>query len=212
MIPFIQPYQFHFIKKQTQVLTNGHLTVNDPDVIRALESLAEEKVMALFEGLTDEQRRLLTPIVDIKAKDDAEAFLETIKQYVIPFPEITDKAIAKLFPKAKKRKVPTMDEVDLKETTYLGWVDKQSGKKLIITQHEGKLVGLEGTFSGIVNKGICMLCGGHEEVGLFMVKTKRSGIDNFTNMGNYMCKDSEACNRNLTDLEKLHEFIERVNR
>lgn len=210
MKPFIRSDQYHFIKAQTQILINGHASANDTGVLDALKSLAKEKVLHLFADVSKEQAQLLQPIVDIKNKEDAEVFLSQIKPYVVPFQEITEQTIKKLFPKVKKLKVPSLEHVDVREISYLGWNDQGSNKKYLVAPYHNRLIGLQGTFNIINQKGICALCNHHAEVGMFMSKTKGSGIDTFTKRGNYICQDSYACNHNLTTLEKLHDFIERL--
>ena len=42
--------------------------------------------------------------------------------------------IKKLFPKAKKLKLPDMEEIDMKEISYLSWIDKGSSRKFIIAK------------------------------------------------------------------------------
>ena len=108
MDPFIRSDQYHFIKQQTQILINGHSTVNDGNVLQALKSLAKEKVVQLFEELTEEQEELIQPIINVQDTADAEKFLATIVPYVVPFKSVSQQAIKKLFPKAKKLKVPAM--------------------------------------------------------------------------------------------------------
>ncbi|MFP3122510.1 FusB/FusC family EF-G-binding protein [Ectobacillus funiculus] len=210
MKPFIRSDQYHFIKAQTQILINGHASANDIDVLNALKSLVKEKVLHLFADVSEEQAQLLQPIVNIKNKEDAEVFLSQIKPYVIPFQEITEQTIKKLFPKVKKLKVPLLEHIDEREISYLGWNDQGSNKKYLVAPYHNRLIGLQGTFNIINQKGICALCNRHGEVGMFMSKTKGSGIDTFTTRGNYICQDSYTCNHNLTTLDKLHDFIERL--
>lgn len=50
MEPFIRNDQYNFIKYQTQVLINGHASVNDTGVLNALKSLSAEKVMGLLQS------------------------------------------------------------------------------------------------------------------------------------------------------------------
>lgn len=212
MDPFIRNDQYNFIKAQTKILINGHTSGNDLDVLKALKSLAEEKVFHLFEDMTGEQKQLIAPIAAIKEKADAEAFLLQLKPYVIPFKDVTEQSIKKLFPKAKKLKIPLLAEKERKEISYLSWHDNGSNKQYMIAPYHTKLIGLYGTFSRSNLKGICALCNGHEEVGLFMSEAKVSGKGTFINRGNYICQDSQKCNHNIISLEKLHDFIARLNK
>ncbi|HWO94980.1 MAG TPA: FusB/FusC family EF-G-binding protein, partial [Bacillus sp. (in: firmicutes)] len=191
MGPFIRSDQYNFIKAQTQSLINGHSTVNDMDVLNALKSMAEEKVANLFEDINEEQKQLMAPILEIEDKAHAEEFLEQLKPYVIPFKEVTEQTLKKLFPKAKKLKLPLLENIDLKEISYLSWYDKGSNKKYIVVGHENKLIGLHGTFENSNQKGICAICNAYEEVGMFLSETKGSEKGTFIKRGNYICQDSQ---------------------
>lgn len=210
MHPFIRNDQFNFIKNQTQLLINGHLTVNDQAVLRALKSLTIEKVLNLFEELNDEQKQLLHPILEVKEKVDGELFLEQLKSYVLPYKAITEQSIKKLFPKAKKLKIPAIEEMDFKELSYLGWLDKGSNKKFLIVEHNDKLVGISGEFKNSNKKGICAICNRFEEIGMFTSAVKGATQDAFIKRGNYICQDSKKCNDNLITLDKLNEFVDLI--
>lgn len=207
MEPFIRVDQFQFIKVQTQILINGHASVNDRNVLNALKSLASDKVSNLFSNLNEEQRQLLIPITEIEDTAQGDDFMRKLKPYVIPFRKITDQSLKKLFPKAKKLKLPTLIDVDYKELTYLGWDDKGTNKKYLIVPYQNKLIGLNGTYTPISKKGVCMLCNHHSEVGLFMSETKGKAQGTFVRRGNYICQDSLKCNENLLSLSKLEDFI-----
>jgi len=211
MEPFIRSDQYNFIRTQIQVLVNAHSTVNDRIVLRALKSLTHEKVFTMFPDINEEQIQLLSPIITIKDKSEAEKVLAQIKPYVFPFKKISEQAIKKLFPKAKKLKTPILENLDLTEITYLGWDDIGSNKKYIVTYYNQKLIGLQGTFNLVNKKGICTFCHKFEEIGMFMTKTKGSEQGTFTKRGNYICQDSKKCNQNITSLDKLHDFIQLVN-
>lgn len=210
MEPFIKSEQYNFIKLQTQILINGHATANDKDVVHTVKSVAKERVLKLFNELDDRHKQLLDPIDTIKDPAHAEAFLLELKPYVIPFKEVTEQTVKKLFPKAKKLKAPKMETIDLREISYLGWDDTGSGKKFIIAPRNNKLVGLLGTFKPSHKKGICAICSRFEEVGMFMSETKGTVQGTFIKKGNYICNDSMKCNQNITTLDKLDDFISRI--
>ncbi|MBM7588130.1 hypothetical protein JOC86_004705 [Bacillus pakistanensis] len=211
MEPFIRSDQYNFIKAQTKILINGHSTVNDQDVLKALKSLAIEKVSDFFTNLSDKQMQLLNPILKVEDKEDAQEFLSTLKPYVIPFKDLSEKTIKKLFPKAKKLKLPSLEDIDLKEVSYLGWTDKGSNKKYIVADIDNKLIGLQGSIKSTSQTGICAICNAHEETAMFISQTKGSGKDTFTKRGNYICQDSQKCNQNIMALDKLNDFILRLN-
>ncbi|SDO10442.1 FBP C-terminal treble-clef zinc-finger [Psychrobacillus sp. OK028] len=210
MNPFIRSNQYNFIKKQTQVLVNGHATVNDQEVLNALRALSLEKVLWLFEEASEDQKNLLNPMVDIKEKLEAEDFLEILKPYVIPFKEISEAAIKKIFPKAKKLKIPSLENIDFKEISYLGWLDKGSNKKFLIIEYKNKLVGISGGYKDSNKKGICALCNRIEEIGMFTSSVKGLTQDAFITRGNYICRDSQKCNENIVSLDKLNNFVELI--
>ncbi|MBB2479663.1 FusB/FusC family EF-G-binding protein [Bacillus sp. APMAM] len=211
MEAFIRVDQFQFIKVQTQILINGHASVNDRNVLNALKSLASDKVFNLFTNLDDEQKRLLEPIKEIEDTAQGDDFIRKIKPYVIPFKKITEQSLKKLFPKAKKLKLPSLVDIDLQELSYLGWDDKGTNKKYLIVPQQNKLIGFSGTFTPITKKGVCMLCNHHSEVGLFMSEKKGKIQGTFVRRGNYICQDSLKCNDNLISLSKLEDFIKLLN-
>lgn len=210
MEPFIRSDQFHFIQYQTKQLVSGNSTVNDTHVLAALKSLAIEKIIALFSDITDEQKQLLEPVQNIKEKEEAEEFLTQIKEYVIPFWHVTELTLRKLFPKAKKLKLPSLEEVDFKELSYLGWDDKGSNKKFLIVPYQNKLTGLQGTFTNVNKMGICSLCNSFEMTGMFTAEIKGDVHGTFVKRGNYICQDSLKCNENMKSLDKLEDFISRL--
>ncbi|WP_419959702.1 FusB/FusC family EF-G-binding protein [Psychrobacillus sp. BM2] len=210
MNPFIRSDQYNFIKKQTQALVNGHTTVNDRGVLNALRALSLEKALGLFEEAADDQKILLKPIVDIKEKLEAEGFLETLKPHVIPFKEITETDIKKIFPKAKKLKIPSLENIDFKEISYLGWLDKGSNKKFLVVEYKNKVVGISGGYKNSNKKGICALCSRTEEIGMFTSSVKGVTQDAFITRGNYICQDSQKCNENIVSLDKLNNFVELI--
>ncbi|EJR55877.1 hypothetical protein IIM_00969 [Bacillus cereus VD107] len=212
MEAFIRSDQYNFIKSQAYILANGHATANDRGVIQALKSISIEKVIHVFENLTPEQKELIDTVVTVENREDAESFLLQINPYVIPFQEVTLQTLKKLFPKAKKLKLPEMEEINMKETSYLSWIDKGTSRKFIIAKNNNKFVGLQGTFQSINKKSICSLCHGHEEVGMFLVEIKGKIPGTFVKKGNYICKDSVACNHNMKSLDKLQDFIERLKK
>lgn len=210
MEPFIRNDQYNVIKEQARLLVNSHSTVIDTAVLNALESLALEKVMEVFTEITPEQKQLLTSIVHVTGKEEAIEFFNRVRPYLVPFPKVSEQTLNELFPKAKKLKASSINNVDLKEVSYLSWIDKNTNKKFLVAQRENELVGLQGTFTGSKQQGICSLCNNQEEVGMFV--TGSSGPrDEFISRGNYICKNSQTCNHNITTLENLNKFVDRVH-
>jgi hypothetical protein len=208
MEPFIRVDQFQFIKDQTQHLINGYASVNDRKVLNALKSTVYDKVLNLFHHIDKENEQLIDQIIEVEDHAKAEVYLSSLKPYVIPFKDVSEQTLKKLFPKAKKLKLPELHDIDLKELTYLGWNDKGTNKKYIIAVQPNGFIGLEGSFTPSSKKGICTLCGRHSQVGLFMSETKGTSQGTYTRRGNYICQDSMKCNEALTSLDKLDSFIE----
>jgi hypothetical protein len=212
MEPFIRADQFQFIKKQTQHLINGYASVNDRKVLNALKSTVYDKVLTLFTDQDAEQKQIIDQISEVEDNAKAEDYLSSLKPYVIPFNNVTEQTLKKLFPKAKKLKLPELNGIDLKNLTYLGWNEKGTNKKYMIAVQPKGFIGLEGSFTPSSKKGICTLCGGHNQVGLFMSETKGASLGTYTSRGNYICQDSMKCNESLTSLDKLDGFIELLKR
>ncbi|WP_252183668.1 FusB/FusC family EF-G-binding protein [Rossellomorea vietnamensis] len=210
MKPFIRNDQFNFIKAQTKVLINGHVNANDPGVMKALKAVTLEKVLSLVPAPSEKEHDLLSSIVFIKDKQDAEVYLAKLKPFVIPFREVSDKTLQKLFPKVKKLKLPDLENVDLREVTYLGWNDIGQERKYLVTEDNGKLSGMRGTFKNHSQKGVCTICNSIREIGMFITESKAAANGTYRNRGNYICQDSQACNRSLQSEEKLTAFIQHL--
>lgn len=207
MEPFLKAHHYHFIHSQARNLVKAYSNSTDPNVIRARIELTQENVFRLFPNLSEEQRQLLLPIVTLKDKEELKAFLLRLSPYMLPFPAITEQTIKRLFPKVKKLKAPALTERTLAEASYVSWLDLGSNQKCIVALHRETLVGLHGTFAPLSKKGVCSICNHLEEIGMFVQEVKRSGDGTFLKKGNYICQDSETCNRNITSLEKLDAFL-----
>ncbi|RLQ91452.1 FusB/FusC family EF-G-binding protein [Planomicrobium sp. Y74] len=208
---FIRNDQFNFIKGQAKILVNGKATSSDAEVLSVLRHLAQEKVFGLFPSLNDEQKAVLKPLTAVKETAEAEAFLEQLSAYLLPFKSVTDQGLKKLFPKAKKLKGPKLDTLDFKKLSYLGWIESSTLMYLVI-EKDGRLEGIHGSFNRSAKHGICSVCNKHSEVGLFTAKTKGSSQDNFVKRGNYICQNNDTCNSNIDTLERLHDFVERLQK
>jgi hypothetical protein len=171
--PFIRADQFQFIKRQAEQLVNGYASVNDKKVLNALKSLVFDKVTSLFIDLSVEHQQLVEQIVAVEDSLKADKYLSSLKPYVIPFKKVTEQTVKKLFPKAKKLKLPSfLNGMDSQEVSYLGWNDLGSNKKYLIAHQAKGFIGLEGTFTPSGKKGICTICSRHSQVGLFMSEIK----------------------------------------
>ncbi|UOE94733.1 FusB/FusC family EF-G-binding protein [Alkalihalobacillus sp. LMS39] len=208
MAPFLRNDQYNFIKFQLNHLVHAQTTVRDEDILSALKLNAYDKMVALFPELKDSQKALLQKLIEFENVEQVERLVSELKGYVIPFKYVSEKTVAKLFPKAKKLKMPVLEDIDFRELSYLGWYDVRSERKFLIFNDDNNLIGILGTFKGEM-RGICSLCNRHEDVGLFMA-TVKSGMETYTSRGNYICHDSFTCNQNVITLERLTNFVKLV--
>lgn len=208
---FIRNDQFNFIKNQASILVQGKATSSDREVLAVLRHLAQEKVSGLFPSITEEQALLLGQLADIVDQAHADAYLEQLEHYLVPFKQVSPAGLKKLFPKAKKLKGPNLESLDFNRTSYLGWIES-SNLMYLVTEQEGQLQGIHGSFTRSSKQGICTVCNRHSDVGMFIAKTKGSTQDQFIKRGNYICQDSGACNENTDSLERLAKFVRRLQK
>ncbi|MCS7463709.1 FusB/FusC family EF-G-binding protein [Paenibacillus doosanensis] len=211
--PFIRNHQYNIIKKQIGLLQNACNTVSDPKVVESVRYSAQHKIIEAFPDASELQKPLLEQAVSLRTTGEFQQYLHSLAPYMVPFPSLTAKQLAKLYPKVKKLKTPDLTAIDYRYVTYLGWVDIATNKLFIVYELNGKPVGIEGRYTP-TNKGVCFLCNRHEEVALFSAVTKwrpaNASPDYYKAIGNYLCVDSEACNRNITDVGALEKFIREV--
>lgn len=208
--PFIQNHQYNALKRQIDTLQRAYNTVADRKVIDAVKYSAESHIAGLFNPMTEEQSRLLEPLLEHKSKIEYENAISVLTPYLLSFPSVTEAQIKKLFPKVKKLKVPDLTEVSFGSLTYLGWLDIGSTKLYMVYKREDRLVGVEARYTAVNKKSICSLCNGYGEVALVtaVAKTKASSFpDYYKAVGNYICVDSAHCNKQITDISYLETFI-----
>ncbi|CAH1207438.1 MULTISPECIES: FusB/FusC family EF-G-binding protein [Paenibacillus] len=205
--PFIQNHQLNVIQKQADFLLKTLRTVADRKVLQTVRHTVVTNAIAAFDELTDEQRQLLEQLSSYEAAHELQEYLDRLETHLIPFPQVTAKQIQKLFPKAKKLKLPNLETVDYAHTTYLRWTDIATNRLFIVYPHEGKFLGIEGRITAANKKGYCMFCNRHQELGFFNVKTKGNSPDNFSSIGQYVCLDDTACNHSITDTAMLEKFL-----
>ncbi|KIL53452.1 hypothetical protein KP77_04280 [Jeotgalibacillus alimentarius] len=204
---FIRNDQYNYIARQVYFIIHTQNTVNHKDTRDGVRLHSMAKVREMIPDLTEEQETLLNRITELESESEARTFLGELKHdYVIPFQTLSKKKVEKLFPKAKKLQMPDLDTLDFQRLSYLGWFDTRAHKQYLIVEYQGKLKGISGHFANSNNKGICSICNHLGEVALFMTKVK-SGKETYTSRGNYICKDSQACNENMTDIQKLEDFL-----
>ncbi|MBH0229747.1 FusB/FusC family EF-G-binding protein [Halobacillus yeomjeoni] len=208
MKSFIENHQYQYIKSQIENLLQSKLTTHDTAVTEAIKTLTQEKVTGLFGKLSEDQKQLVDQVQHVEDEAEAIFFLSRLKQHVTPFPELHTDTIQSLFPKAKKLRLPDLESVDWNELSYFGWNDQGSGKKYIILFKDGKLIGIEGRTTFSQKPGICSICHEQEDVNLFTTSVKRSSKEESITRANYICRNSNTCNRNLKNIHPLHRFID----
>lgn len=208
MNPFIENHQYNFIIKQATNISRAAHSVNDKDVKNTFIYSALNKVLALFADLNEEQEALLKEIVILDSEIALEQYKEKLTAFCLPFTELTDAKIKKLFRKVKKLNYPDITEESTKNLTYFSWHDAGANQKFIIKEVDEKLVGVHGRFVPSSKKGICHFCNQHAEVGLLTVDIKLKGdAMNYRALGNYFCVDSTTCNHQITDPERIDAFL-----
>lgn len=211
--PFIRNHQYNHVKKQTDLLQHTVSTVSDPKVVESVRDHAVFRILEAFPDASDDRKQLLGNIAGLRLQEEFRQYLEALEPWLSEFPLLTAKQLQKLFPKIKKLKLPDWDTLDLKRTTYLGWTDIAADRMFLIYPLDGEMAGIEGRFTQ-TNKGVCFLCNRHEELVLFTAVTKtkpaHASPDYYKAIGNYMCLDSAACNRNITDVTVLENFFRSV--
>ncbi|UOQ49073.1 FusB/FusC family EF-G-binding protein [Gracilibacillus caseinilyticus] len=211
MESFLYPDQYHHIEQQLYRSVSAHAISIDQDVIQAVQEMAQEEIERTVRLASPEQKQLLANLSAIQDQEDMQRFLQQLKQHVIPFPLVSDKQLEKAFPKIKKLHTPDIDQLDRKEMVYWRWVDKGSGKTCMLIPKEGKFTGIEGYQELSQQKGVCSICNGLEEVSLFTVKKKGQMRGMYSKKGNYICKDPDICNKNITNIEYLYAFVDKLN-
>lgn len=212
MNPFIQPYQYNIIVEQATIVVQTQRSVNDRHTVDTLKLLALEKIQEAFLESSLEEKELLEEAITLgKTQKELDRYLMKVKECIIPFKQPSDQGVQKVFAKTKKLKFPEWEEVDLSRQTFHGWNDIAKQRKYLITYQEGKLVGLQGTISPTIKKGLCAICQTISEVSMFEAKGKVSKEGNYLLKGNYICHDSEKCNHQIKDTADLDRFIKHIS-
>ncbi|WP_054636281.1 FusB/FusC family EF-G-binding protein [Thalassobacillus sp. C254] len=213
MEPFIYNHQYNFIKQQAFQLQKNYLQVKDESVISAVKANAEEKILAQFEGLTNQQRQMLGLIIDLKQEQDFHNYLHSLSSYILSFPSVSEDTLRKLFKKNKKLNLPALEEIDFSKLTYLGWNDISLQKKFIVYEQNGQWIGIEGKYTPARHKNICFFCQKQTKVSFVSAVTNATSTSDpnyYKSLGHYICSDSQECNENITHLAALENFMEKV--
>lgn len=213
MEEIIYLYQYFAIQNQVKFLISSYQSVNDPKTIEAVQAQAVEEINKILGNLSEEQifAEFKEVILDRSLTNEkADRLLLNIKEMVIPFEIPTNKQLEKTFKKVKKLKVPNFESFDLKESSFIGWNDPGNQKKFIIYYADGKLEGIYGNQSNDSIKNVCSICHKTSQVALFLATTKTGSEGTYTKKGNYICTDSQNCNRQIIDINHFENFTQEV--
>ncbi|MBB6638455.1 FusB/FusC family EF-G-binding protein [Cohnella thailandensis] len=209
--PFIRNHQYNLIKKQIRLLQQTCQTVYDPKVVKSVRENAQARIAEAFPEAIGPQTEILEAFLRYDSEEQFRDYLLSLEPYLEEFPRTTEAQLKKLFPKVKKLKLPDLSAIDFRYVTYLGWLDIATNKQFLAYPLGGKLVGVEGRFTPTHKKGTCFVCKKQEEVALFTAVTKskpaNASPDYYKAIGNYLCVNGEACNRNITELAALENFV-----
>jgi hypothetical protein len=204
------PYQYFSLFKTVDDLINVYQSVNDKSTVAAIKA----QVLARFDDILPEKfddfDAFLSLVLDEKlTKSTAKAYFEeTLKPLVLPFKIPSTKAVEKAFRKVKKLQIPHWEALDLRENSYVAWQDSGQGRKFILHYDENeKLQGTFGEFGANPIKGLCAICQEMTTVAMFLATTKSGGDGTYTKKGNYICLDSDECNRHVYDLAPFYDFM-----
>ena len=207
--PFIKNEQLNYIRRQIDLIKDSTKKNVPPNVLKAVISLANAKVMDLFPNRTANEEQMLD-LSKLKTDKEYEGYVQQLETYLKPFPQLTEEELKRLFPKQKKLKLPDLSSISHNALTYLSWNDLRSNKKFIIYQLEGRLVGIVCQLSPTSTKNICSFCNHQGEVAYFSTITKAKKMNNpdyYKSIGNLLCVDSSECNRRISTVEYLETFL-----
>ncbi|BFH45981.1 FusB/FusC family EF-G-binding protein [Paenibacillus melissococcoides] len=212
--PFIRNHQYNLIKKQTDLLQHACNTVTNPKIVESVRYSALTKIAEAFPDAEEAQKQALEKISALHEKAEFQNYVESLVPYMAEFEPVTEKQMKKLFPKIKKLKVPDAAAIDFRYVTYVGWTDIATNRMFFVYHLNGQLVGIEGRYTPTSKKSVCFLCNRHQEVALFSAVTKskpaNASPDYYKAIGNYVCVNSDACNKSITDVGTLEKFIGNV--
>ncbi|KGR83880.1 FusB/FusC family EF-G-binding protein [Lysinibacillus odysseyi] len=207
--PFLTVANYHLLEQQMNKILQALATTKDKDVILAVRGIVESEITAKL-VLSTGETELVEQLFDVTDRVQGEAYLEQLKPYVIPFKAVTANTVKSLFKKEKKLKLPNLEEIDFQHICYLTWNDAGAHRKYVLIDKDEQFKAIKGTISNDTVKGICAICNRHAEVNLFTTSIKGRVVGTFTSHSNYICVDSQKCNRHITDLEKTLAFFERI--
>ncbi len=206
---FIKNEQLNFIIKQIALIKDSTNKNVPQNVLAAVIDLANAKILDLFPNASLEQKEMLV-LAGPKTDKEYEQYIQNLSDFLLPFPEITQQQLKKMFPKHKKIKLPDLSNIDLNQLTYLSWNDLGYNKKFIVYELEGKMVGIECEFTPTSKKNLCSFCNSFGDVAYFSTVTKAKKSNNpdyYKSIGNLICVDSTECNKKISNVEYLNAFL-----
>lgn len=206
---FIKNEKLNFIRKQVALIKDSKQKNVPQNVLASVIDLANAKILDLFPNTTREQQELLD-LSRLTTDNEYEQYIRRLSDFLLPFPQITEQQLKKMFPKQKKLKLPDLANIDHSQLTYLSWNDLRANKKFIVYELDGKLVGIECEFTPTSKKNLCSFCNCFGEVAYFSTVTKAKkpkNPDYYKAIGNLICADSSECNRKITNVDYLTTFF-----
>lgn len=213
--PFIRNHQFNLIKKQADWLQRTTSTVSDVKVVAAARESVYLRIAETFPEASPPQLEILERVTACRTAEDFKRYLDALDPLRASFGPLAETQLRKLYPKVKKLKAPDLSAIDWRTVTYLGWTDVAANRLFLVYALNGRLVGIEGRCTPASKKGVCFACNRQEETALFSAVTKHrpagASPDYFKSVGNYICINSETCNRNISDVAALEKFVRDVS-
>lgn len=207
--PFLSVANYHLIEQQMNKLLNAYNTTKDRNVLLAVKGLVETEIEKNIQP-SDVQLTVIEQLYKMTDRTQAELYLESLKPFVIPFKKVTTSNLKSLFKKEKKLKLPNIESIDFHHICYFTWNDASTHRKYIVVEQQGKFKVIKGQVEANTIKGICAICNHHSDVNLFTTTKKGKAIDTFKKHSNYICSDSQSCNRNIADYKRVNDFFERI--
>lgn len=216
MKAFIKKHEYNYIKKCLNDLSNAFTGCVDGNIIEVTKAYIQEKILCLFDNLSEEEKELLD-ISKIKKPYHIDKCLVDLYEYVYGMPKLTNAQISRLFKKEKKFKLPRHDAQDSKKV-YLGWIDESIRKLFVAYYMNDKPIGMACRITNPVSNNThrCVFCnrvGNVNEVAFVspICKTANTSEGAYRSLGFAICLDSEKCNEKIISIENLEEILKDVN-
>ena len=135
---FIKNDQLNFIKKQIALIKDSKKKNVPQNILDAVVSLANVKILDLFPDKSTGISEMLD-LSKLKTDREYEVYVQRLEDCLLPFPQITESQLKKLFPKQKKLKLPDLSSIDHnKAHLFKLGTNLRSNKKFIIYEMGGE--------------------------------------------------------------------------